>query len=258
MNSQNITYFFLIAVTFIACVSNKKIRYLNGKGPEVGLVQTFENQKFEYHIQTNDVLLINVQSTEPDISVIFNVNQGNNGNNFANQSSLFISGYSVDHQGNINLPIVGKISVKNLTLFEVQNIVQTSIDEYLKNATVVIKLVSFRVTILGETKNPGNFYVSNEQVTIFEALGLSGDITEFGNRKEVQLIRQLVDGAEVVELDLTDPEIITSKYYYLLPNDVVYVPPLKSRARRSNLQPLSVGLTALSTLILLLNFVSNN
>lgn len=252
-----ITYYLFISITLMSCVSNRGIRYIDDKKSNNLNTQIFENQKLEYRIQSNDVLLIDVQSTDPEISAIFNINQSR-GSNLANQSSLFISGYSVDHQGYINLPIVGKISVRNLTLFEVQNIVQKSIDEYLKNATVIIKLVSFRITVLGETRNPGHFFVNNEQATIFEAVGLAGDITEFGNRKEVQLIRQLVDGSEVVQLDLTDPNVISSKYYYLLPNDVIYVPPLKSKAKRSNLQPLTVGLSAASTLILLLNFISNN
>ncbi len=247
----------LIVAMLSACVSNKGIRYLEGRKFEEGIPQTFENKKFEYRIQSNDVLLIDVQSADPEISAIFNINQAR-GVNLANPSSMFISGYSVDHQGYINLPIAGKISVRNLTLFEVQNIVQKSIDEYLKNATVIIKLVSFRVTVLGEVNNPGQFFVNNEQATIFEGIGLAGDITEFGNRKEIQLIRQSVEGAEVVQLDLTNPNIISSRYYYLLPNDVLYIQPLKSRVRRSNLQPVTVGLSAVSTLILLLNFISNN
>lgn len=245
-----------IAILFYSCAPYKKTIYMNNDLLTTGVPKFYENEKFEYRIQTNDVLHIRVLSADQEINNTFNINN-NVAGNFGNPGSLYVSGYSVDHQGNISLPIVGKLSVRNLTLFEVQNLVQQSIDVYLKNATVILKLINFRITILGEVTRPGAFIINNAQVNIFEALGQAGDIVQFGNREKVKLIRQTADGAEVVFLDITDSDIMNSKYYYLQPNDVIYVEPLRSKTQRANLQPLTVTFAAISTVILLLNFIDN-
>ena len=245
-----------IALLFYSCAPFKKTIYMNNDSLTPGVPKFYENQKFEYRIQTNDVLHIRVLSADQEINSTFNINN-NMGGNIGDPGSLYVTGYSVDHQGNISLPIVGKLSVRNLTLFEVQNLVQQSIDVYLKNATVILKLINFRVTVLGEVTRPGSFIVNNAQANIFEALGQAGDIGPFGNRENVRIIRQSSDGAEVVSLNITKSDIMNSKYYYLQPNDVIYVQPLRSRAQRANLQPITVTFAAISTVVLLLNFIDN-
>jgi len=128
----------------------------------------------------------------------------------------------------------------------------------LKNATVVTKLISYKITVLGEVNNPGYHYVYNNQATLLEALGLAGDLTIFASRKNVKLIRTVPQGTEVVLLDLKDPNLLKSKYFYLMPNDVVYVEPLRARSKRSNLENLTLLFSAITTAILILNYIDNN
>jgi polysaccharide export outer membrane protein len=173
-------------------------------------------------------------------------------------SNLYIQGYSIDETGSITLPIVGDIIVKDLTVTEAQDLIQNRINKFLNNATVIVKLVSFKITILGEVKDPGYRYVYNNQATLPEGIGLAGDLSENGNRKRIKLIRQVPTGSEVVMIDLTDPNVLRSKYYYLMPNDVIYVEPLKAQSKRSNLSLFTLIFAAISSVVLVLNYVNDN
>jgi polysaccharide export outer membrane protein len=156
------------------------------------------------------------------------------------------------------LPIIGELTVKDLSVEQARDLIQLNADKYLKNATVIVKLISFKVTVLGEVNNPGYHYVYNNQVTILEALGLAGDLTAVGNRKNVKLVRQVKGGSEVVLLNLTDPRLLKSKYFYLMPNDALYVEPLRARSGRLNLEHLTLVFSAATTAILILNYLDNN
>jgi len=166
-----------------------------------------------------------------------------------------VSGYSVDDAGFISLPSAGQFKVQGLTVEEAQAAVQKKVISLMRDANVVLKLTSFKITILGEVRVPGRYFVYNAQATLFEALGLAGDLTEFGSRTNVKLIRQTAKGSKVVLLNLTDPNLLRSKYYYLLPNDALYVEPLKARTNRGNASNLGLVFGGLSTLILLLSFI---
>jgi polysaccharide export outer membrane protein len=171
---------------------------------------------------------------------------------------MYIQGYSIDELGQITLPILGDIAVKDLTVTEVQDLIQERTNKFLNNATVIVKLISFKITVLGEVKCPGYKYIYNNQATFSEGLGLAGDLTENGNRERIKLIRQVPTGNEVVMIDLTNPNILKSKYYYLMPNDVIYVEPLKAQSKRSNLALLTLIFAGISAGILILNYVDNN
>jgi len=131
--------------------------------------------------------------------------------------------YLVDVEGKISYPQLGDIVVADKTVSEVRDIIQSKVDSYLESASVFVKLVNRNITVLGEVKAPGQKLMVKNQLTIFEALGTAGDITDYGNRLSVKLIRELPDGKHVAELNLTDPNIIYSPYYYILPHDIVYV-----------------------------------
>jgi polysaccharide export outer membrane protein len=218
-----------------------------------------ENQRQVYRIQPNDVLSVKVKSsTDANVSDIFNIISTAQVSTFSSPSNNYLEGYSVDDAGRINLPILGLITVKDQTIDEIQALIQTNANKYLKNATVVVKLISFKITVLGEVNNPGYHYVYNGQVTILEALGLAGDLTIFASRKDIKLIRPVGNkGSEVVLLDLKDPNLLRSKYFYLLPNDVLYVEPLKARSKRSNLDNLALVFSALTTAVLILTYFDN-
>ena len=249
----------VILVFCSSCYYNKRLVYFQDKDFSYVQPTLIENRRSVYRIQPNDVLSIKVKSsTDSQVSDIFNIITTTQTSTFANPGNMYLEGYSVDESGRVNLPILGLLTVKDLTVDEVQNLIQTNANKYLKNATVVVKLISFKITVLGEVNNPGYHYVYNNQATILEALGLAGDLTIFASRKDVKLIRSVPRGSEVILLDLKDPNVLKSKYFYLMPNDVVYVEPLRARSKRSNLENLTLVFSAVTTAILILNYLDTN
>jgi len=240
-----------------SCVSNKNIAILDDRDFENGEPIEYQNEKVQYRIKTNDVLNVNIQSADYDVSRAFNINRTGN-INIADAGTLYVSGYSVDKNGEINIPILGKVAVQGLTIIESQEVIQRFADLYLKNATVIVQIVSFRVTVLGEVRAPGHYYIYNGQATLFDVLGMAGDITEYGNRSNIKLVRQNDEGSEIIQIDLGETDILSSPYFYLLPNDVVYIQPAKSRAKRINLDIWPLVLSGVTTVILLVSVVLQN
>lgn len=249
----------VVASLLSSCYYNKRLVYFQDKDFSEFQATLMENRKSVYRIQPNDILSIKVKSsTDAQVSDIFNITATSQVSQFSSPGSLYLEGYSLDEYGKVNLPILGSLTVKDLTLEEVQNLIQTNANKYLKNAIVIVKLISFKITVLGEVNNPGYHYIYNNQATILEALGMAGDLTQFGSRKNIKLIRQVPKGSEVVLLDLRDPELLKSKYFYLMPNDVLYVEPFKARSKKTNLENLTLLFSAATTAILILNYLDNN
>lgn len=249
-------YFLVLAFLLSSCFSSKKVNYILSDEFSTENVTSIPNNRINYEVQPNDILSIRVQSLDPTQSAFFNI-AAEGGALQANQASLFLSSYSVDEKGSINLPIVGQLKVNNLTVDEVQRLIQKEISKYLIDAIVLVKLVSFKITILGDVQRAGTYYIYNNQATIFEALGLAGDLRVTANRKNVKLIRQIDHSSYVILLDLTDPKIIESPYYFMLPNDVIYVEIANAQTVRTNLPLLGTLFAAISTTILLLNFIND-
>ena len=247
----------LVPILLGACVAQQRLPYLQGKDYSTRAAVQVDNQRQAYRLQTGDVLSIKVQSVQPVLNDMFNVTSGQYIQN-GDPGNLFASGYSVDEAGSITLPTVGRLKVGGLTVEETQLLVQKEVARFMREANVVVKLTSFKLTILGEVRAPGRYFVYNSQATVLEALGMAGDLTEFGSRTNVKLIRQTLKGSEVVLLDLTDPELLRSKYYYLLPNDALYVEPMKARTARGNANNLGLVFGGLSTIILLLSFIKTH
>jgi polysaccharide export outer membrane protein len=249
----------LIIMAFLSsCYSSKELVYLQSEEFNNEYPTLIKNKRPEYRLQVNDVLQVDVRNPDPTTTALFSKDQGNAfGNGNINNAFLFLSGYSIGDEGFINIPIVGKVKVDGLTVDEAETLVQTEIDKYLNNASVEVKMVSFKISVLGEVNNPGYYYVFNGQANVLEALSLAGDITQFGSRNDIKLIRQTDEGSEVIMLDLSDAELMNSKYYFLLPNDVIYVEPNNEQLKRANLEPLTVVFSALTTLALFVNAYVN-
>ena len=147
-----------------------------------------------------------------------------------NSTYQYLNTYVVDEFGYISFSFIEKLYVKGLSIPEVQQAIQKQLDQYFKEATVYVKLVNFQVGVLGEVRSPGNFTIEQDQITLFQAIGLAGGVTDFGNFKAVKLIRQTQSGSDVYLLDLTNSKILESPYYYLMPNDVVYIEPRNAKS----------------------------
>lgn len=249
-------HLFIIIVLASSCVTQRDVIYLQDQKSG-----DLANTKMQpYYLKTNDVLSVRVLHQDPTLSNQFNtmmVGLAGGGGNFnnADPGNLFLQGYTIDDNGDITMPNIGKVQVRKLTVDQAQEMIQRRLDEYLKNATVLVRMVSFRVTVLGEVRNPGQFYIFNRQATIFDGLGMAGDILAFGNRQEVKVIRQRQEGSEIVKLDLRDPKLLESPYYYLAPNDAIYVEPLGAQTIRNNFIIVGTVSSALTAVILLYNFI---
>ena len=250
-------YLLAFSLLFCSCFSSKKVNYILDNEFSHENVTAIPNNRVSYEVQPNDILSIRLQSLDPTQSAFFNI-EGEGRALQANQASLYLSSYSVDEKGLINSPIVGQLKVNNMTVDEVQNLIQVEISKYLIDAIVLVKLVSFKITVLGDVRRAGTYYIYNNQATIFEVLGLAGDLTTTASRKNVKLIRQIEDSSYVILLDLTDPKIIESPYYFMLPNDVIYVEIARAQTARTNLPLLGTLFAAISTTILLLNFINDD
>lgn len=243
----------LFIISLSSCYSSKQLDYLQSKQNTLVLPLS---EREPYTIQPSDVLNVKVQSRDPEQANFFNLSASGNGVLQANPAAFFVSGYTVNPEGMINLAIVGELQVSDLTVSEIRDLVQKEIDKYLLNATVSVQLTSFKVSVLGDVKNPGINYIYNNQATIFEALASAGDLNLTAKRKNVKLIRQVDDTSVVVNLDLTKPSIIKSPYYFVHPNDVIYVETSKPNIGQSNLGVLTLFLSAITTTVLVLNFTT--
>lgn len=254
---RRLVYFLLLLVSAFSCISKKELVYMQNSNLKETVPTAIPSSYKAYKLQANDVLSIKVQSLEPEISNIYNIIPPSSAFGFADPGTMFLSGYTVDEAGNVNLPNVGKLKVEGLTITQTQELIQRNIDRYITNATVVVKLISFRVNVLGEVQRPGQYFIYNDRATILEALSMAGDLSRGANRENVKLVRQTPTGSEVVLLDLKDPNLVQSQYYYVMPNDVLYIEPSEALVKRDNLVGLNVAtlaLSVISTAVLLLNY----
>ena len=236
------------------CVSQRRLPYLQSTAAGAVVVQ---NKRPLYRVLPNDVLSIRVQSVQTEFNELFNIADSRAMLN-SDPGTMFLSGYSVSEEGEIILPTVGKLKVAGLSVEGVQTLVQQRVNGFVRGANVVVKLLSFKVTVLGEVRAPGRYYVYNGQATVLEGLGLAGDLTEFGNRENVKLVRQTDTGSVMVMLNLTDAGLLHSPYYYLLPNDALYIEPLKARTSRGNANNYGLLFSAVSAIVLLLTYIRFN
>jgi polysaccharide export outer membrane protein len=215
-----------------------------------------------YRVQVNDILSVNIKALDQKLVDIFSPSGTQNAS--PSEQSLYFTGFTVDDHGNIRMPVLGELNVLGFTLDEIRLKVEKQLlEEYFKeeaNIYVTVKLAGLRYTINGEIGDPGTNILFQDKATIMEAIANSGDITMTGNRKEVSIIRQYPHGTETHSIDLTDVKAMQSPYYYLQPNDYIYIKPLKQKSwgtGTTGMQSVATIITALSlvttTLLLLKN-----
>lgn len=213
----------------------------------------------EYHLGVGDNLYIKVRSLDAKSNDFFN-NMGSSGNSNAaySDAGIYLNSYNVDQEGNINFPFVGPINVIGLTLDETQERIAEILNEYLKETTITVKLVNFNITLVGEIRKPGEYKVYQDKINIFEVVAMAGDITDYGNRNEVKLMRKTDDGTALHIIDLTREDILESPYFYLKPNDVIYIEPLKGKQFAFATFPYGLLFSTISLTLVLLTFFKLN
>lgn len=217
---------------------------------------------YEARIKPKDLLSITVVSSEPEASKMYNlivpqIGEPSNPNSLLSQPSL--QTYLVDNDGNIEFPVFGKINVKGMTRKELEQFLHNKLaSAFSKEIPIVtIRFVNYSINVLGEVLKPGKYDTNNDRITIFEALALAGDLTIYGRRDNVKVLRERADGFKTyITVNLNDRNIVFSQAYYLEQNDVVYVEPNKSRARSSNYGAAETfGISSLSVLLTLTSLV---
>lgn len=218
-------------MVFTSCVPLSDLIYLQKKDNEQVVGVTPVNAA-PYRLKSNDVLSIVIKTIDPKFAEIFNPTPTGAAQGKSEQS-LYFDGYKVDDHGNIRMPVLGEINVLGYSLDEVRVKIEKDLlqNHFNPEASVfvTVKLAGFRYTINGEVGSPGTKTLFQEKVNILEAVANSGDITLVGDRKKVMIVRQFPQGTEMHELDLTDAKVMQSPYYYLNPNDYIYVKPLKQK-----------------------------
>lgn len=252
--SRILALLFVTAILLSSCVSQKKIKYLQAAS-EDDTTTVFRNKMpLDYRVQPGDNLYITIKSLSKEANEVFNqFNETNVGGSSGN-ASLYLTSYAVNKDGIINFPVLGTIYVKDKTVQEIEAAMQTQVDEYLKQSVVIVRMVNFTITILGEVKMPGNFEIYQDAITIFEGISLAGDLSDFANRKQVALVRQTEYGSKVYYVDLNSASILNSPYYYLKPNDMIYVAPLPVKQYGFSTFPYALVFSSISLILSLIIF----
>lgn len=216
---------------------------------------------YDAHIMPKDMLTINVHTTDAAASAPFNLSAAGASSSQGTTASA-TSGYLVDNNGNINFPIVGKIHVAGLTKGECEDLIKSKIQPYLsrtENPVITVRMSSYRVTVIGEVGSPGVIPVATEKMSIIEALAEAGDLTIYGKRDNVMLIREDAQGQKSMHrINLNDASIINSPYYYLQQNDVIYVEPNKAKAKDATISnSTSLWMSMVSILVSVASMVVN-
>lgn len=254
--------YIMFAINIISCRTTKDMKYFQDlkDGPQ----QELPHQDApEYLIKPDDNLYVDIQSMNMEVNLLFSpskstTNSGGTQSDFGEVSSQYLNGYMVNQRGMILLPVIGEVSVANKTEEAAKDAIQKKIAEYFKDATVKVKILTYKITVLGEVKNPGVYYNYHRSITILEALGLANGTTENAGIRKVLVIRTTDNGTRSYRLDLTTRKMMASEAFYLLPNDVLYIEPDKYINHSVNTTLFSMTLAAISTIILILSYTKNN
>jgi polysaccharide export outer membrane protein len=246
-------YFLLLVLisSLFSCATKKQILYFQDVD---SLDQAAINQTFEPIIEPNDILHISLSSIDKEVILPFQRITGLE-NNLGNDNAG-LQGYLVDGNGMIRFPVVGDVEVGGKTRGDVERAIKTRLSEYVKDVVVDVRIMNFKVTVLGQVNNPGVFSVKDERITLPEAIGLAGDLTLDGKRNEVVVVREENGKRKVGRIDLTQTDFFNSPFYFLKQNDVVYVEPSLKGVKKSGFLPdipamLSLVTVILSTVIIL-------
>jgi len=236
-----------ISLFVVSCVPTRQLKYFNDindvKEPVV-------NPRTQKMIMPFDKLFIKVLSIDPQTSQIFNSSEemrygsGNNG----------VIGYLVDETGNINFPFVGNIKVVSLTTSQAAERIQNALTDYVTNTSIIVKYIDNQITVIGEVQRQGVYSFTQDKLNIYEAIGLGGGITRYGDRKNIVLIRNQGDKIMHFRLNLSNSMIADNAAYYILPNDVIVVEPLKAVSSSYSNITFTTVLTSITTLIAVLLF----
>ena len=249
--TKRLLFFTLTCILLASCQSYKKVPYLQDSGEAQRAVA--EAKLYDARIMPKDLLTIVVSCTDPELAEPFNLTVATPVS--AAQSSLTsqpaLQQYLVDNRGNIEFPILGTLHIGGLTKSEAETLIKGKLSDYIKESA------NYKISVIGEVNAPGTFTISNEKVNLFEALAMAGDMTVYGLRDNVRLIREDADGHQhIITLDMNRADIVQSPYYYLQQNDILYVTPNKTKAKTADISTsTTIWFSVVGTLVSLASLI---
>lgn len=255
---KNSVLYLVLVIAFSSCISNRKIIYLQDfpdRAPVAVSGELVPHETDEYLLQSNDILEITLRTTSAELNELLQVSSGAE-NQMRNMGGMimqggdifFLTGFSLDEEGMVELPLLGKMKLMGLTVDEAKRVIEDQMKKYISegNYFVRVRLGGIRYSALGEFNRPGKYSILQNRVTIFEAIANAGELTPVAKRNWVNLIRQYPDGSRVHKINLINDNIMKSEFYFIRPNDVIYAEPMKVRE-------LGTGVTFLQTFQLLIS-----
>ena len=236
-----------------SCASKKEVVYFR---QSIGEQKDSKTSSYEPILQADDVLLIVISAENPEVAAPYNLNYllAMQAQSAANSPlGLQLQSYLIDRKGNVDFPLLGKIKLGGLTRIEAIQKIKSLLENHIKDPSVNLRILNFKVSVIGEVNRPGSFPIQSERITLLEALSLAGDLTIYGNRNSILVIREKEGLKTIEKVDITKRDFINSPYYYLCQNDQIYVEPNKTKVNASVIGPdITVGLSALSILVTIL------
>ncbi|WP_034041102.1 polysaccharide biosynthesis/export family protein [Wocania ichthyoenteri] len=262
MKRYFLVVFLIVNTVMVSCVPYKDTVYLQNKSTATDSIQVIVEKQRAYRVQINDILNIRIKAAKQETVTIFNpIGEGDL--NASSEERAYFDGFTVDLHGNILMPKLGEINVLGFTTNEIKQIIEKKLLETEYKAAndifVTVKLTGLQYTTTGEIGSSGTKTLFKERVNVFEAIANSGDILDTGDKKDVLIIRQFPQGQKIFHIDLTDANVMNSPYYYIQPNDMIYVKPLKQKSWGTgttaiqNIGAIATVLSLITTTILLLD-----
>ena len=242
-----------------SCTSYKQVPYLQNSRE---IDTTIVTELYDARIQPKDMLTITVSSENQEAAIPFNLTVATTGslNSRSTYSQPVLQTYLVDNNGYIEFPTIGQLHISGLTKTETESLITSKIKSHFSSDPIVnVRFTNYKISVLGEVARPNTYTISNEKVNLFEALAMAGDLTIYGKRDGIKLIREEMDGTKkIIPINLNDANLIYSPYYYLRQNDVIYVEPNKAKAQNSEIGSMtSMFFSATSIMISIANLLFN-
>ncbi len=252
--------FCLLVIVFSSCRSGKDLSFLLDAQNNKSLNTPAPND--EYKIQINDNLYVSVISPNTDMNELYNPavvgNNRNINNVWQNIEGQFVQGYLVEADGTLTLPSIGKIAVVGLSMREAENKIRAKAQEYLKDVTAKVRLLNYKVTVIGEVNKPGVYYNYNYEYTVFDAISSAGGITNAAKLEKVLVLRRTKTGSQTFTMNMNSLSALSSPAYFLEPNDVVMIQPSKYKNVQLRLPIYTAALSTITAIVFYLNYLDNS
>lgn len=247
---KNFFLYVFVLIFLSSCIPAKKLTYFQGEPTQKTDLYRLNNEP--YRLQVNDVLYIDIKAENPEIVALF---KNGESTSTAGGEGLYFTGYTVSRHGNIRIPYIGDLNVLGYTEKEVREKIETELAKYVKKVEtlfVTVKLAGINFVISGEVGSPGTVNLAQNQVTIVDAIANAGDITTYGDRENIVVVRKTIDGVKKFKINLLEIDVFESENFYVMPNDVIYVAPLKQKTWGFG----DTGFQTFTTLVTVLSFIT--